>query len=65
MVQELGRDGGDASSADVLLVAVPSGEIAGGLDKGRLLEEMLALLFAVNQAGLGVHFHRFAPPGEL
>jgi predicted dinucleotide-binding enzyme len=27
-VQELGRDGGDASAADVLLVAVPSGEIA-------------------------------------
>ncbi len=157
-VQELGRDGGDASAADVLLVAVPSGEIgnalgkvsgiegkltidatnafsgrdesfeslahqvksivggptaksfnlnfaviydrideqrarpsnlfaaeddarevteqlirdagydpvyAGGLDKARLLEEMLGLLFAVNQAGLGPHFYRFASPGEL
>ncbi len=157
-VQELGRDGGDASAADVLLVAVPSGEIAdalgkvsgidgkvaidatnafrgrseeleslahevksivggpvaksfnlnfaalydeiarqrvppsnlyaadeearavteqlirdagyepvyaGGLDRARLLEEMLGLLFAVNQAGLGQHFYRFARPGEL
>jgi len=157
-VQELGRDGGDASDADVLLVAVPSGEIAnalgqvsgiegkpaidatnafrgrderfeslahevksivggptaksfnlnfavvydeidaqrvrpsnlyaaddearevteqlihdagydpvyaGGLDQARLLEEMLPLLFAVNQAGMGPHFYRFAPPGEL
>ena len=27
-VTELGRDGGDASGADVILVAVPSGEIA-------------------------------------
>ena len=30
-VQELGRDGGDASDADVLLVAVPSGEIGNAL----------------------------------
>ena len=30
-VQELGRDGGDASSADVVVVAVPSGEIASAL----------------------------------
>jgi predicted dinucleotide-binding enzyme len=157
-VQELGRDGGDASDADVLLVAVPSGEIAnalskvsgiegkvtidatnafagrdqsfeslahqvksivggptaksfnlnfaviydrideqrarpsnlfaaeddarevteqlirdagydpvyaGGLAQARLLEQMLGLLFAVNQAGLGAHFYRFAPPGDL
>jgi len=157
-VQELGRDGGDASDADVLLVAVPAGEIAdalgavsgiegkltidatnavrgrneefeslahevrsivggptaksfnlnfaniydeiaaqrvppsnlfcaedearevteqlirdagyepvyvGGLDQARMLEEHLALLFAVNQAGLGPFFVRYAPPGEL
>jgi 8-hydroxy-5-deazaflavin:NADPH oxidoreductase len=32
-VQELGRDGGDASGADVLLVAVPSGAIADALGK--------------------------------
>jgi len=157
-VDEFGRDGGDASDADVLLVAVPSGEIAaalrkvsgiagkttidatnavrsrneefessaheiksivggptakafnlnfasvydqiatqrvrpsnlfaaedearevteqlsrdagyepvyaGGLDKARMLEEHLALMFAVNQAGLGPFFYRIAPPGEL
>jgi predicted dinucleotide-binding enzyme len=32
-VQELGRDGGDASAADVVVVAVPGGEIAGALAK--------------------------------
>ena len=32
-VQELGRDGGDASNADVVLVAVPSGSIADALAK--------------------------------
>src|ERR687884_23660 len=32
-VQELGKDGGDASSADVVLVAVPSGAIADALGK--------------------------------
>jgi 8-hydroxy-5-deazaflavin:NADPH oxidoreductase len=157
-VQELGRDGGDASEADVLLVAVPGPEIAdalgkvsgiegkpaidatnaargrnedfeslahevksvvggptaksfnlnfariydeidaqrvrpsnpycadddakevteqlirdagydptyaGGLDKARLLEDNLALLFAINQAGLGPFFVRYASPGEL
>jgi predicted dinucleotide-binding enzyme len=157
-VQELGSDGGDASSADVILVAVPSGAIAdalakvsgidgkvtidatnafrgrneefeslahevksivggptaksfnlnfaavydqiegqrvqpsnlycadddareateqlirdagydpvsvGGLDRARMLEEALGLLFAANQAGLGAFFYRFAKPGEL
>jgi predicted dinucleotide-binding enzyme len=152
-VTEIGRDGGDASDADVLLVAVPSGEIAnalgqvtgidgkttidatnafsgrndafeslahevksitggpvaksfnlnfaviydqidaqatrpgnlyaaddeargvteqlirdagydpvyvGGLDKARMLEEHLALMFAINQAGLGPFFYRYA-----
>src|ERR671938_1944126 len=32
-VQELGRDGGDASGADAVLVAVPSGAIADALGK--------------------------------
>jgi predicted dinucleotide-binding enzyme len=157
-VQELGRDGGDASGADVLLVAVPSGAIAdalgkvngiegktaidatnafggrneefeslaqevktivggptaksfnlnfaalheeiakqrvrpsnfyaaddgarevteqlirdagydpvyaGGLDKARLLEDSMGLFSALNQAGLGQFFYRFAKPGEL
>lgn len=38
---------------------------AGGLENARLLEDSLALMFAVNQAGLGPFFYRFAPPGEL
>jgi len=38
---------------------------AGGLDKARLLEVHLELLFAVNQAGLGPFFYRYARPGEL
>jgi predicted dinucleotide-binding enzyme len=38
---------------------------AGGLDKARLLEEHLALMFAINQAGLGPFFYRIARPGEL
>ena len=157
-VQELGRDGGDASDADVLLVAVPGPEIAnalgrvtgiegkiaidatnavrgrnedfesnahevksivggpaaksfnlnfansydeianqrvrpsnlycaddeardvteqliraagydpvnaGGLEQARMLEDHLELLFAVNRAGLGPFFVRYARPGEL
>ncbi len=38
---------------------------AGGLDKARMLEEHLALMFAVNQAGLGPFFYRIAKPGQL
>lgn len=37
-VQELGRDGGDASGADVVLLAVPSGSIADALGKVSGLE---------------------------
>jgi predicted dinucleotide-binding enzyme len=37
----------------------------GGLDKARALEDHLALMFAVNQAGLGPFFYRMARPGEL
>jgi predicted dinucleotide-binding enzyme len=35
---------------------------AGGLDKARALEEHLALMFAVNQAGLGPFFYRMWSP---
>ena len=38
---------------------------AGGLDMARALEDHLGLLFAVNQAGLGPFFYRYAKPGEL
>jgi len=157
-VRELGRDGGDASDADAILVAVPSGAIAealgnatgiqgkvaidatnafrgrnedyeslahevkaivggpvaksfnlnfasvygeiaeqrvrpsnlfcadddarrtteqlirdagyepayvGGLEHARALEDHLGLLFALNQAGMGPLFYRYAKPGEL
>ncbi len=37
----------------------------GGLENARLLEYHLALMFAVNQAGLGPFFYRIAKPGEL
>jgi 8-hydroxy-5-deazaflavin:NADPH oxidoreductase len=38
---------------------------AGGLDRARMLEDHLELLFAVNQAGLGPCFVRYARQGEL
>lgn len=38
---------------------------AGGLENARLLEDYLALSGAINQAGLGRFFYRYAPPGEL
>lgn len=38
---------------------------AGGLEQARTLEDALGLLFAVNQAGIGPFFYRFAKPGEL
>jgi 8-hydroxy-5-deazaflavin:NADPH oxidoreductase len=38
---------------------------AGGLDKARALEDHLGLMFAVNQAGLGPFFFRYARPGDL
>ena len=42
-VQELGRDGGDASSADVVLVAVPSGAIADALGKVNGLQSKVVI----------------------
>ena len=38
---------------------------AGGLENARLLEDHLALMFAVNRAGLGPFFYRYARAGEL
>jgi hypothetical protein len=38
---------------------------AGGLDRARMLEDHIGLLFAVSQAGLGQFFYRYAAPGEL
>jgi predicted dinucleotide-binding enzyme len=42
-VTTLGREGGDASGADVVLVAVPSGSIADALAKVRGLEGKIAI----------------------
>ena len=42
-VTELGRDGGDASDADVILVAVPSGEIVNALRSVTGVEGKVAL----------------------
>jgi 8-hydroxy-5-deazaflavin:NADPH oxidoreductase len=42
-VTELGRDGGDASAADVVLVAVPSGAIADALAKVSGLQGKVAI----------------------
>jgi 8-hydroxy-5-deazaflavin:NADPH oxidoreductase len=42
-VTEIGRDGGDASGADVVLVAVPSGEIADALGKVSGLQGKVAI----------------------
>lgn len=38
---------------------------AGGLENARMLEDHLALLFAVNRNGLGPFFYRYARAGEL
>ncbi len=38
---------------------------AGGLEQARALEDHLALVFAINRAGLGPFFYRIARPGEL
>lgn len=37
----------------------------GDLDKARALEDQLGFMGAINQAGLGRFFYRYAPPGEL
>jgi predicted dinucleotide-binding enzyme len=42
-VTALGRDGGDASDADVVVVAVPSGQIADALSKVRGLDGKVAI----------------------
>jgi len=38
---------------------------AGDLGQARALEDHLGFMFAINQAGLGRFFYRYAPPGEL
>ena len=38
---------------------------AGGLDQARALEDNAGIMFALNGAGLGEFFYRYAKPGEL
>lgn len=37
----------------------------GGLEQARVLEDHLGIVSAINQAGLGQFFYRYAKPGEL
>jgi 8-hydroxy-5-deazaflavin:NADPH oxidoreductase len=37
----------------------------GGLEHARALEDHLGLMMALNSAGLGRHFYRYAEPGQL
>jgi len=38
---------------------------AGGLENARMLEDHIGLMNAINNAGLGRFFYRYAAPGEL
>jgi predicted dinucleotide-binding enzyme len=59
-VTTLGRDGGDASDADVLLVAVPSGSISEALGKVTGLEGKIAIDTANAFAGRNEQYESFA-----
>src|SRR5437667_1571195 len=59
-VTGLGRDGGDASDADVVLVAVPSGSISEALGKVSGLDGKIAIDTANAFAGRNEEFESFA-----
>jgi 8-hydroxy-5-deazaflavin:NADPH oxidoreductase len=59
-VTSLGRDGGDASGADVVLVAVPSGSISEALGKVTGLEGKVAIDTANAFAGRDERYESFA-----
>jgi len=59
-VTTLGRDGGDASDADVLLVAVPSGSISEALGKVTGIEGKIAIDAANAFAGRDEQYDSFA-----
>jgi predicted dinucleotide-binding enzyme len=59
-VTTLGRDGGDASDADVVFVAVPSGSITDALGKVSGLEGKIAIDSANAFAGRNEEFESFA-----
>jgi predicted dinucleotide-binding enzyme len=59
-VTSLGRDGGDASDADVVLVAVPSGSISDALDNVTGIEGKVAVDTANAFAGRDDQYESFA-----
>ena len=59
-VTTLGRDGGDASDADVILVAVPSGEITDALRKVSGIEGKVAIDATNAYAGRNEEFESLA-----
>jgi 8-hydroxy-5-deazaflavin:NADPH oxidoreductase len=59
-VTELGRDGGDASDADVILVAVPSGSIAEALRKVTGIQGKIAIDATNAFAGRNEQFESLA-----
>ena len=59
-VQELGRDGGDASDAEVILVAVPSGSIADALGKVSGIDGKIAIDATNAYAGRNEQFESLA-----
>jgi len=59
-VTEFGKDGGDASDADVLLIAVPSGAIADALGKVSGIEGKLAIDATNAYAGRNEAFESLA-----
>ena len=59
-VQEIGREGGDVSSADVLLVAVPSNAITEALNKVRGLKGKIAIDVTNAFAGRNETFPSYA-----
>ena len=59
-VTMLGRDGGDASAADVVLVAVPSGSISDALDKVSGLDGKIAIDTANAFGGRNEQYESFA-----
>jgi predicted dinucleotide-binding enzyme len=59
-VTTLGRDGGDVSDADVVLVAVPSGSISDALSKVTGLEGKVAIDSANAFTGRNEEFESFA-----
>ena len=59
-VTALGREGGDASDADVILVAVPSGLISEALSKVTGLEGKIAIDAANAYAGRNEQYESFA-----